>query len=413
MVKKPAWRIVAVLLGVCGASVLALWLWTQAVATRKWAAMERSVQEGIAEAGARDGRRPVLEGDPIPGNAWDDYELALHECSLISNDSSLRDFLWRRSGNRRGAVEAILATHGSALEHWSRGLRRLEGRRAIDWEAMRGPDLTGEFRLAQLVACHAKILLEGGRASEASTLLLGLGLFARDVGHNGFPNQMDVAVHLYGLAVDGLKEVILSKRLAKSDLERLARGLEILDRSYETGGTDLLNARTWIGLAFLRRGSTADVLPAHRTKPGWRYAFSTKLLAVNTFETVGQWYARNAASQSMSWSDELKITQQIEAESKASSNPMIQDFYNRDRSTLRYRLAQLRLLRMAAHYVATGELLRLDDPFGTTLLHSRIGSTLKVWSAYSNGLDDSGIGEWDVPLVSSILPADIVLEVRP
>jgi len=27
--KKPAWKIVGVLLGACGASVLALWLWTQ------------------------------------------------------------------------------------------------------------------------------------------------------------------------------------------------------------------------------------------------------------------------------------------------------------------------------------------------------------------------------------------------
>lgn len=409
MVKKPAWKIVAVLFGVCVASVLGLWLWTQAVAARKWAAMERSVQEGIAEAEARDARRPVLDGVPVPGNAWDDYELALRECSLISDGSSLWLFRGPRSGAGRSAVEAILAKHGSALEHWTRGLRRLEGRRAIDWGAPRGPDLTRELHLARLVACHAKILLEGGRASEASEVLLGLGLFARDVGHNGFPYHLDLALELYGLAVDGLKEILLSKRLAKPDLERVARGLEILDRSYETEEADLLNARTWIGLAFLRHGSTADVLPPHRPKPGWRYAFSTRLLALDTFETVGKWYALNAASQSMSWSDELKINQQIEAESKASSNPMIQDFYNRGRSTLRYRLAQLRLLRLAAHDLATGELLRLDDPFGTTLLHSRVGGKLKVWSVSINGLDDSGSGAWDG--LSS--PADIVLEVAP
>ncbi len=409
--KKPAWKIAGVLLGACAASVLALWLWTRAVAERKWAAMERSVQEWIAEAGARDALRPVLEGDPVPGNAWDDYELALQEVWKSSPGAAIGDFIDRRPGADRKAAEAILAKHGSALEHWSRGLRRLEGRRAIDWVSMR--DSVGEIQLALLAASKAKILLEEGRVSESSDLLLGLGLFARDVGHNGFPHHMDTALTLYRYAVDGLKEVLLTKQVAKADLERIARGLEILDHFYETGGADLLNARTWIGLAFLRHGPTADVLPPHRPKPGWRYAFSTRLMAVNTFETVGQWYARDAASQSMSWSDELKITQQIEAESKASSNPMIQDFYNRYRSDLRSRLAQLRLLRMAAHYLATGEFLRLDDPFGTTLHHSRVGGILKVWSVSINGLDDSGEGDWDDPLPGRLYREDIVLELRP
>src|SRR5882672_10474046 len=39
----------------------------------RWSAMEKRMEEMIAEARSRDARRPVLQGTAIPGNAWDDY----------------------------------------------------------------------------------------------------------------------------------------------------------------------------------------------------------------------------------------------------------------------------------------------------------------------------------------------------
>lgn len=411
----PRWKLFAILLGALVVPVLSLWLWTERVAARKWAAMEKSVQEWISEAKARDARRPVLQGDGVPGNAWEDYEIALQDVRKARWGGTVGDFVMRRPGANRFPVEAILAAHGPALEHWNRGLRRAEAQYPHDWAAVDSRDLTGENNLGMLVACKARCLLQDESLTEAADLLLGLGLFARDVGHNGFSAHKDLAMTLYGLAVDGLKEVILSKPLAKFELERIARGLEILDRSYEREGFNYLNARTWIGLAFLRLGPMADVLPPHQAKASWRFAFSTKLMAVNTFETVGQWYARSAACQSMSWSDELKITQEIEAESKASSNPMIHDFYSRGWSDLRYRLAQLRLLRMAAHSLITGESLHLDDPFGTTLFHSKVGDSLRVWSVSSDGVSDSGKGRWEglgFP-PGPHYPEDIILKVLP
>jgi hypothetical protein len=56
--------------------------------------------------------------------------------------------------------------------------------------------------------------------------------------------------------------------------------------------------------------------------------------------------------------------------------------------------AQLRLLRTAAQYRATGRLPDLDDPFGVRLLSSEQGGKVKVWSVGRDQVDDGGKGEW-------------------
>lgn len=77
------WKALAILASAFGLAFLALWLWADRVAAHKWAAMERSVEEWIVEAKSRDARRPVLQGDPIPGNAWDDYEIASKSGAML------------------------------------------------------------------------------------------------------------------------------------------------------------------------------------------------------------------------------------------------------------------------------------------------------------------------------------------
>jgi hypothetical protein len=73
---------------------------------------------------------------------------------------------------------------------------------------------------------------------------------------------------------------------------------------------------------------------------------------------------------------------------------------------VRERRAQLRLLRLAAHRKATGEVLALDDPFGTTLRHAVTPAGLKAWSVGEDGRDDGGAGDWE-----GRAGPDIVLEV--
>ena len=77
------------------------------------------------------------------------------------------------------------------------------------------------------------------------------------------------------------------------------------------------------------------------------------------------------------------------------------------RNIFRERLAQLRLLRIAAAFLASGDLPALEDPYGRTIQSSVTDTKLKLWSVGNDGVDDSGFGEWEARKGK-----DIVLEVE-
>jgi hypothetical protein len=107
-----------------------------------------------------------------------------------------------------------------------------------------------------------------------------------------------------------------------------------------------------------------------------------------------------------------------------SNNPLI-----RSGSSLAYklewieleRMAQIRLLRIAARYRASGEILRLKDPYGRDLLHAVRGIRMKFWSLGNDGLDDGGDagshGRWTLPRFVPGAPSprwakDLVIDVE-
>jgi len=66
----------------------AAYLWVEALTSR--ASLERlttRVNEAVAEAKARDPRRPLLRGEAVPGNAWTEYRqgLTLVERAKVSD----------------------------------------------------------------------------------------------------------------------------------------------------------------------------------------------------------------------------------------------------------------------------------------------------------------------------------------
>src|SRR4030095_3117365 len=56
------------------------------------------------------------------------------------------------------------------------------------------------------------------------------------------------------------------------------------------------------------------------------------------------------------------------------------------------RKAELRLLRIAAHYGATGEVLNLGDPYGASILDSVDAPRGEFWSVGEDGQDHGGDG---------------------
>lgn len=143
----------------------------------------------------------------------------------------------------------------------------------------------------------------------------------------------------------------------------------------------------------------------------WRYGFSAHLMKAEAFATIAAAVKQLQSADERPWAESRDLLKKLSAELAAHRNPIIQtapeevlvsDLLHRGHR------AQLRILRVAAHYKATGELLDLDDPFGGKLLRHQSEDSLKVWSVGPECVDHGGIGSFHFdPDVK-----DIVLEVR-
>ena len=75
----PAWKVAGVAVGLLlllwGAAAIAIHL----VAERRWTAMKAEWQSLLEEARRHGSARSPLRGEPLDGNAWSDYTVALAE----------------------------------------------------------------------------------------------------------------------------------------------------------------------------------------------------------------------------------------------------------------------------------------------------------------------------------------------
>src|SRR4029077_2818529 len=87
--RRIGWEVTAgagagfILLLVCDA------LWIRWVAARRYARMETGVRALHQETLARNVPRRVLRGEPVPGNAWEDYRCALAELDVFKRDLNI------------------------------------------------------------------------------------------------------------------------------------------------------------------------------------------------------------------------------------------------------------------------------------------------------------------------------------
>jgi hypothetical protein len=269
------------------------------------------------------------------------------------------------------------------------------------------------FELANLSVCRARLLLEEGKNHAAVELMLDLCQFGCDLGRDG-----SLFAELYGtaaisLAMNELKDLLCGDKLSPADLQEIDRELEILDASFPRHGYALLGELEILGDILLREqffSFYANVNRPPRTIDllSWRYAYSSRLMQVAAFDQEDGWMMRAKDTDLGSWVEEQRVWAEIEAEARGTPNFVVVYFHSTGHGPWRSRrekLAHLRLLRTAAHYHVTGDILELEDPFGTKLRHSEAFDTLKLWSVGKNGTDDGGKGDW-----KGSDPDDIVLE---
>jgi len=405
----PAWTWAALLLGV----FLAAWavgaVAVHFMAESRWAAMKADWQALLEEIRQHGRSRPPLRGESIEGNAWDDYAVALAEVrSLYDLESQAAPrYLQEAPQSNRKLVERVLARHPGMIESVRRAALRRQVNLSLDWKegALTLPSRHGSATVAPLAVCRSRFFAEEGRLGDAAQLLVETCRFAADIDH----------VENMELPLDELRELLRSGVLKGDDLVRLDQDLELLDREYPRRGHRAALELAALGAQMLRTGRSITVqlvgLHADPEDALWRYGFSAHLMKAEAFATIAAAVKQLQGADERPWAESRDLLKKLSAELSSHPNPIIQtapeevlvsDLLHRGHR------AQLRILRVATHYRATGELLDLDDPFGGKLRRHPSEDGVKIWSIGPECVDHGGIGGFHFdPDVK-----DIVLDVK-
>lgn len=401
------WRIAAVALALLlwGASALLIgWL-----ADARWAAMKTEWHRLLEEARSRDRSRPALRGDAPAGNAWDDYAVAIREVRTLYEleSSAPRNFLESGSGADRTLVEKLLARHASIIDAVRRGASRTDASLGLEWKegALTIPSRYGTATVARMAVCQARFLAERGLVRDAMELLVDTCRFAGDLDH---VEDMEPEFR-------ELNSMIASGLLGREELEQLGRELEILDRGFPRRGHRVFLDVVALGSLLIKTGAAVTPqlvgLGADPEDALWRFGYSGRLMKTDAFAVTVNAVRRLIEADERPWLEAKELLQQLTSELGASPNPIARtapDELLRSDLSHRGHLAQLRLIRMAARYRATGELLDLPDPFGDKLHNRLTEDALKIWSVGAEGKDHGGIGRFSLDGEGQ----DILLEVR-
>jgi len=314
--------------------------------------MERLVRDLHAELRARDPHRRPITGQATEGNAWDDYEEAF-----------------------RSQTHALDALH--------RGAHRSKSITPIPWElGYEGlfPYLNEAFELVKLAQRRAyDLLLKEGKPGEAAQVLLDACQFIRDYGYNTTWTTADSAAELFSPATDALKAVIVSPATSPAELRMIARALGDLEASEARGSHLLMREALTIGYGHLREWDTPQSDALKEISPGWRHLWSARLQIVSGYERFVS--ICRGAREPASSRDRARIQNELLSDPDAEQNPLIVrwlelPFAVGDR--LWRARSQLRILRIAAHWRANGELLNLADPLGATFVILTTPAKIKI-----------------------------------
>jgi hypothetical protein len=402
------WRILGIIVLVLVVSSAAVGIWIRIAIDRSWAEMERKVHALHAEALARSGLRPVLRGETEPGSAWTKYGEAIPMLRLAGIGRSTHGY---DPSNEQAWEEALLKLHSPALVLLRNGVHRADGQRYRDWEHPESRESI--FCLAALAGMEIESLKDGGKTRQSAERALDLIQFCCDAGRNGSREDSQDADWNREVAFVWLKDMILSGALSREDLTEVARELRAVEVSLPRLHEAFLNTAMEHGFVFLDVSSKGTLLYFTDGKVPWRHLYSERVMIAAAFDSLLRCMRRLAEADQKPWAESLEIQKRALTELASVDNPILKRYSawvpNEGGSLLRTRrehLARIRLLRTAAHFKATGELIGMEDPFGGKLLSSKSVNRAKFWSVGEDGVDDGGSGDW------SNKGKDIVLEVE-
>jgi hypothetical protein len=399
--------------------------------------MKERVAAMIVEADGRKRTRPVLRGEPSPGNAWDEYRTAL----AIIQERNLVERRFTAPQSDRPSIEDLLPLNADVLEHLRKGVQRNGGQFPQEWEKGGiGPPFSGPitwpagFRgwdvsmLIALTTSQARVWLDQGRTEEAFDLLLDLCMFGSDLGFNaGGSGPSSLALSAHEDALREIRPAIQSGKAPVESLDRLSRELAILDRVFPELGPSIVNEALITGVDLIRldedqqngvapTGVKAEaVVETQKVISGpffrrmvYADAFLKVEAAARQFEHCDGKPFAELKREADAFSKESEAAEAAVSSTAAiarvlrPTNPIIL-FSHRET------LARFRVLRAVVEYLRNGQDLKLDDPFGGKILVAEQNGRVRAWSIGPDQMDNGGRGEW---YLKRDVTGDIVLEVE-
>jgi len=401
---RRAWKILLILLAVPLFGAVSATLWIKRVADRRWADAQERIRQ-LAE------NFPAADALPSSSMTEASKELQIHFVAAIreavrrnGRAKEARGLL--RARQRGEALDAVLDDAADFLDRL-----HLAARHCAAAPSDFPPGWRGEWdwdTLAFIMNCsvlRARRLRERKAPFESVETLLDSLQLARFWAASGKGANRTDALFSLTDALDELRDVLGREMLSQDELLKMDRELESLEGAMKSplGFLEPALAR------WAEEMLALDLTDSQRMDEApyrWRYFLPQHLMKAEAFEFADRHVHRLIADEGKAYLELPRHLDQLKEEMKGSKNPIICS----DMSFLRYwlgwialeRKAELRLLRVATRYRGTGEILLLEDPYGTVLHHSQTESRINFWSVGSDGRDDGGDaasdGRWsDIP----------------
>jgi len=383
---------------------------------RQWSRMQERLQARLKEKETRSLERPPLYGEPVDGSAWDSYQRALDgipkDLKPDDFDSKLDRFV-EGDLSLREEVRSLVAPLAGIPLLLRQGARCREGIRRRNWEkgmAMEIPGLLGSQRVNAIALALAVEHKIENRPQEAIQAVVDALQFSRDLANDGSLIEAMISVALQGAAQDLLVRWLKEDSLPANCLSTLSQALQRTDEQHPTFLTLMRSESLMFDATCIdpsRAGADMPSIPFVSS-----YLFAS---AANRFHEFAEAFA---PIEKLPWIEQQRASRDLEERVLSHWNPilgiMVPGLIGADRA-LYERLAQLRLLRAAValrlswSFPAAPACLP-DDPFGMDSIRhsfSADGSSCKIWSFGTDGIDDGGTGSWKPNKAG-----DIVLELH-
>lgn len=410
--------LLAGLLGLPVLGAIGVYSWIHRVADSRWAAAQERIRQLSAAYPEGDGRRdPETVSEASKENQ-------IHFVAAIRMAAPARfgkESTWKLVVGRRTekAADEFLDEAAEWLDRLHVGARRIAGspsdfppRWHGDWDY---------YTLAHMMHCGvllARRQREEKQPFEAAETLLDSLQLARFWAISGTRINREFALETVPANVEELRSLLCEAPLSAEELRRVERELEPLDAATKSPLLDLEPQLARWGETVAAQDLKDSSLSLYTSGWRWKFLLPGRLMKAEAFDFAERQVRILLEAEPKGYVALQARWREFDREYEETLNPILRlkDFrLGLLWSELEFK-TQLRLLRVAARYRATGEVIAPEDPYGRNLLHSEQAAGMKFWSVGQDGHDDGGHtggdGRWFHPGPGDgPLPKDLVIEV--